>query len=85
MNYPETYDIIVKRLRDELSAAKASSSPIKHLVVLLGIPIAYPVSLDTICDSFDSKCRLAFDLVGEYILQSVDCSNQISQQEIWVR
>ncbi|RDL42095.1 uncharacterized protein BP5553_02074 [Venustampulla echinocandica] len=42
VNYPETYDIIVKRLRDELTAARSSSSPIKHLVVLLGIPIAYP-------------------------------------------
>ncbi|TVY48266.1 Uncharacterized protein LOCC1_G001283 [Lachnellula occidentalis] len=42
VNYPETYEIIAKRLRDELGAAKASSSPIQHLVVLLGIPIAYP-------------------------------------------
>ncbi|TVY75958.1 Uncharacterized protein LSUE1_G004744 [Lachnellula suecica] len=42
VNYPETYDIIVQRLRNELGAAKASSSPIQHLVVLLGIPIAYP-------------------------------------------
>ncbi|KAG4440013.1 hypothetical protein IFR05_004527 [Cadophora sp. M221] len=42
VNYPETYEIIFSRLRKELSAAKASSSPIQHLVVLLGIPIAYP-------------------------------------------
>merc|ERR1711964_838633 len=38
----ETYQIIFSRLRKELAAAKASSSPIQHLVVLLGIPIAYP-------------------------------------------
>ncbi|CAL3968856.1 unnamed protein product [Diplocarpon coronariae] len=42
VNYPETYDIIFSRLRKELGAAKSSSSPIQHLVVLLGIPIAYP-------------------------------------------
>ncbi|EHK99489.1 hypothetical protein M7I_4647 [Glarea lozoyensis 74030] len=42
VNYPETYEIISDRLRRELSAAKNSSSPIQHLVVLLGIPIAYP-------------------------------------------
>ena len=42
VNYPETYDIIFDRLRKELGAAKSSSSPIKHLIVLLGIPIAYP-------------------------------------------
>lgn len=44
VNYPETYKIISDRLRQELSAAKNSSSQIQHLVVLLGIPIAYPVS-----------------------------------------
>lgn len=42
VNYPETYQIIFDRLRNELSAAKSSSSPIQHLIVLLGIPIAYP-------------------------------------------
>lgn len=42
VNYPETYDIIFSRLRKELGAAKSSPTPIKHLVVLLGIPIAYP-------------------------------------------
>ncbi len=45
MNYPETYEIIFSRLRKELGAAKASSSPVKHLIVLLGIPIAYPVCI----------------------------------------
>lgn len=42
VNYPETYEIIFSRLRKELGEAKASSSRIQHLVVLLGIPIAYP-------------------------------------------
>ncbi|KUJ20274.1 uncharacterized protein LY89DRAFT_682032 [Mollisia scopiformis] len=42
VNYPETYEIIFTRLRKELAEAKASSTPIQHLVVLLGIPIAYP-------------------------------------------
>ncbi|ODA81904.1 hypothetical protein RJ55_00409 [Drechmeria coniospora] len=42
VNYPETYELILKRLRDELGAAAGSSRPIKHLILLLGIPIAYP-------------------------------------------
>jgi len=44
VNYPETYDTIFSRLRQELSAAANSGNPFKHLIVLLGIPIAYPVS-----------------------------------------
>jgi hypothetical protein len=39
VNYPETYDIIFERLRREISA---SAGHIKHLILLLGIPIAYP-------------------------------------------
>ena len=46
VNYPETYDIIFKRLRSELSAATTAGEPIKHLILLLGIPIAYPVSIE---------------------------------------
>ncbi|RDA89546.1 hypothetical protein CP533_3756 [Ophiocordyceps camponoti-saundersi (nom. inval.)] len=42
INYPETYDLIFQRLRDELRVAATSPRPIKHLIVLLGIPIAYP-------------------------------------------
>ncbi|KAK4076397.1 hypothetical protein Trihar35433_2957 [Trichoderma harzianum] len=42
VNYPETYDLIFQRARDELSAAARSGQPIKHLILLLGIPIAYP-------------------------------------------
>jgi hypothetical protein len=44
VNYPETYQMVYDRVRDELSKARNSDSPIKHLIVLLGIPIAYPVS-----------------------------------------
>ena len=43
INYPETYDAIFDRLRQELGAAAGSAQPIRHLIVLLGIPIAYPV------------------------------------------
>ncbi|KAI9845329.1 MAG: hypothetical protein M1837_004951 [Sclerophora amabilis] len=39
INYPETYDLVFQRLNTEL-AHKAGQ--IKHLVVLLGVPIAYP-------------------------------------------
>ncbi|KAI0997311.1 Uncharacterized protein K3495_g10875 [Podosphaera aphanis] len=42
VNYPDTYEKIFKRIRKELRAAKKSASPIRHLIVLLGIPIAYP-------------------------------------------
>ncbi|KAI9172128.1 hypothetical protein HJFPF1_01621 [Paramyrothecium foliicola] len=42
VNYPETYDLIFDRLRKELRAAANTEKPIKHLILLLGIPIAYP-------------------------------------------
>jgi len=38
INYPETYDLIFRRLSSELAANKN----IKHLIILLGVPIAYP-------------------------------------------
>ena len=38
VNYPDTYDAIFDRVRAELSAGKE----ITHLVLLLGVPIAYP-------------------------------------------
>lgn len=45
VNYPETYQLIFDKISSELAGAASSGRPIKHLVVLLGIPIAYPVSL----------------------------------------
>ncbi|GKT40085.1 uncharacterized protein ColSpa_00266 [Colletotrichum spaethianum] len=42
INYPETYDLIFGRLRQELKSAAESGRPFKHLILLLGIPIAYP-------------------------------------------
>lgn len=39
VNYPDTYDLIFQRLEREIAAARGE---IKHLVVLLGVPIAYP-------------------------------------------
>lgn len=38
VNYHDTYELIFNRLRSELSAAPE----INHLIVLLGVPIAYP-------------------------------------------
>lgn len=38
INYPETYDLIFGRLEKELSG----NHEIKHLILLLGVPIAYP-------------------------------------------
>ncbi len=42
VNYPETYDLIFERVKFELSSASARLNKMTHLVVLLGIPIAYP-------------------------------------------
>lgn len=39
VNYPETYEAIFGRLENELLAANGE---IKHLILLLGVPIAYP-------------------------------------------
>ncbi|KAJ5946711.1 hypothetical protein N7454_003550 [Penicillium verhagenii] len=39
VNYNDTYDLIFQRLQQEIAAANGE---IKHLVVLLGVPIAYP-------------------------------------------
>ena len=39
VNYNDTYDLIFERLQREIIAAEGD---IKHLVVLLGVPIAYP-------------------------------------------
>lgn len=51
VNYPETYEMIFGRLRDELGAAIAAGQPIRHLILLLGIPIAYPVNAPTTPES----------------------------------
>ncbi|KAL1986634.1 hypothetical protein VTN96DRAFT_6012 [Rasamsonia emersonii] len=39
INYPDTYDAIFDRLEREVAAANGE---IKHLILLLGVPIAYP-------------------------------------------
>jgi len=39
VNYPQTYDQIFKRTSDELAR---SNGELKHLILLLGVPIAYP-------------------------------------------
>ncbi|KAJ8608610.1 hypothetical protein MRB53_039577 [Persea americana] len=39
VTYPETYDMVFKHTEEKLAA---SNGEIKHLILLLGIPIAYP-------------------------------------------
>jgi hypothetical protein len=39
VNYPDTYDLIFDRLRTEFTTARGQ---ITHLILLLGVPIAYP-------------------------------------------
>ncbi|KAI2472117.1 hypothetical protein F4781DRAFT_30064 [Annulohypoxylon bovei var. microspora] len=42
VNYEETYDLIFNRVKEELAAAASAGQPFRHLILLLGIPIAYP-------------------------------------------
>lgn len=39
VNYPETYDLVFRHAEEKLAA---SNGALKHLILLLGIPIAYP-------------------------------------------
>ena len=39
VNYPETYDLFFKHISSQIAA---SNGTIKHLILLLGVPIAYP-------------------------------------------
>ena len=39
VNYPDTYNMIFQRLESEFRAARGE---IKHMILLLGVPIAYP-------------------------------------------
>lgn len=39
VNYPDTYDVVFARLEREIAA---SNGEMKHLIALLGVPIAYP-------------------------------------------
>jgi len=39
INYPETYDLIFRHASSQIAASRGA---IKHLVLLLGVPIAYP-------------------------------------------
>ncbi|TID14943.1 hypothetical protein CANINC_004614 [Pichia inconspicua] len=50
--YPETYDVAFQRVSNEIENAK-TSGPIKHLYVLLGVPICYPrmVFIEKLMDS----------------------------------
>ncbi|RYP70402.1 hypothetical protein DL771_005523 [Monosporascus sp. 5C6A] len=42
VNYPETYDLIFDRVRQGLRDAANAGRPYRHLILLLGVPIAYP-------------------------------------------
>jgi hypothetical protein len=39
---PETYNVVFKRLEKELQSSIDAGTPMKHLMVLLGVPILYP-------------------------------------------
>ncbi|PKS10626.1 hypothetical protein jhhlp_002381 [Lomentospora prolificans] len=42
INYPETYELLFSKLSAELRHAESTGQPITHLLILLGVPIAYP-------------------------------------------
>ncbi|KAL5630726.1 hypothetical protein BROUX41_000598 [Berkeleyomyces rouxiae] len=42
INFPETYELLFSQLRHNLATARNQGEPIKHLLFLLGIPVAYP-------------------------------------------
>jgi hypothetical protein len=46
-NYLETYERLFSRVHEGLDAAARSDRPIRHLILLFGIPLAYPVGLIT--------------------------------------
>lgn len=50
---PNTYDLVFKRVENEIESSIAQNKPIKHLLVLLGVPICYPrmVFIEKIMDS----------------------------------
>lgn len=77
MNYPETYKKIFNRLREELTAAKDSPNPIQHLIILLGIPIAYPVSLISQSKHALMLIFVAFDMAREHLFEPLNGPTQI--------
>lgn len=82
VNYPETYDLIFNRVKDELGAAAAAGQPFRHLILLLGIPIAYPVKCPNSLDYDSQLTVLASHLVGERFQQPADCTRQIFEPKI---
>jgi hypothetical protein len=66
INYPETYEKIFDRVRSELRAAAQSPTPIRHLIVLLGIPVAYPVRNHLLMSSMKTNNVIASHLAGKY-------------------
>lgn len=77
MNYPETYKKIFDRLREELTIAKDSPNSIQHLIILLGIPIAYPVSLMLQFEYAPMLIFVAFDMAREYFFKPLNGPTQI--------
>lgn len=88
VNYPETYDMIFGRLSQELHEAQAVGTPFKHVILLLGIPIAYPVSLAwrviNVCLTQNQADQniIAPHVAREHLQQSTHWSYQICESEI---
>lgn len=77
VNYPETYDLVFGRLKEELTAAASSGKPFKHVILLLGIPIAYPVGQSIHLLLLRTNLYPAIDMAGEHFLKPFDGSYQV--------
>ncbi|KAI5310366.1 hypothetical protein KEM55_007874 [Ascosphaera atra] len=76
VNYPETYDAMFKRVADEL---QASDGQIRHLVILLGVPIAYP-RLDWLENLFQSPAWAPVKLLNKRFGVGGDFFNKFDGQ-----
>lgn len=85
VNYPETYDLIFGRLSQELGDAQAAGTPFRHVILLLGIPIAYPVSVTCCeCVSLDSADRAtaASHMAREHLFEPCFGPYQVRQSAV---
>ncbi|KAI9893504.1 MAG: hypothetical protein M1814_006300 [Vezdaea aestivalis] len=62
MNYPETYKLIWERVNRELTT---HNGQIRHLIVLIGVPIAYP-RLEWLARLFDSPIIAPIRLLNKH-------------------
>ncbi|KAL6232231.1 hypothetical protein BDW75DRAFT_24492 [Aspergillus navahoensis] len=65
-NYRETYDCLFARVNMELDLATRSGRPTKHLILLFGIPLAYP-PLTWVENAFKGSAGRSFQRLSDRI------------------